>query len=823
MGSIIMEPDDVAAYISGCDSHNTLKNITRICTFADRIHSTGVFSGVNPLEFSVPLLFLQLGLSAGTIILFSMLLKPLGQPLIVSQILGGVVLGSSGLGHLGRFREVIFPLRGFVVLDVISALGHVFFFFLIGVQTDISFVKKIDKKAFAIGSCSVILSMILSTIYSITLVNIVDIQTVKYLFAIGGTESFINFPMVASLVSELHLINSEFGRFALSTAMASNFFSICLALLGALLTPQDEGKYQTISTLYASLMLVAVIFFAIRPTIVWMIKKNPIGQPLKECFVVTLLLLVLVVAFCCQALGLHIYTGPLFLGVTIPSGPPIGSALVDRLDFITSWVFMPIFFVKIGLAVNIYAIKLINFLCMSFIVFVNALGKFLGALLISTYFKLSMRDAVSLGLILNCQGALELGVFKIMRKEKLINDEALVVMCVWVMVVVAIISPIIRHLLDPSRRFIVHKRRTVMHSRPEFDLCVLVCIHDQEDVPSAINLLDALNPTRRSHLVVYILHLVELLGRAHLELIYHKQMEVRTSRSCSSIPIVNAFKYFGESKREILAIYPFTAISPSTTMHDVVCSLALDKKTSLILVPFHQRFHSNGVLSLSQYKTKMVNHHILENAPCSVALVVERGILKTPKSIATNFHPFQIVMVFIGGPDDREAMFIGARMVGHPNINLTFIRLQESGNVPSSDVKERRLDNESVNEFRQSIADNNRVKYIEEVVKDGIGTISILRSLGGDFDLVIVGRQHNPCLALVQGLVLWNEQTELGAIGEVLASSDFIGNATILVVQQHRRVINEDEELNQEDIIPMDNTKKRMMQNSYPSKISYEF
>ena len=378
---------------------------------------------------------------------------------------------------------------------------------------------------------------------------------------------------------------------------------------------------------------------------------------------------------------------------------------------------------------------------------------------------------------------------------QVLDEETFVVMCLCVMLVAAVITPILRYLFDPSRRFVVEKKRTVMHLRPEFDLSVLVCIHDQDDVPSAINILEALKPMHRNHLIVYMLHLVVLLGRANPQLIHHRITKLRTSsRSYASESIVNAFNYFGQSNSDVVTIHPFTAVSPSTTMYEDVCSLALDKRTSLILIPFHKRFHSNGMMSLSKYKMKMLNQHILDKAPCSVALIVERGIVKISRSISTNLYSFQIAIVFIGGPDDREAIFIGTRMIGHPYVNVTLIRLLEDTNSPSDGGKEMKLNNEAVSKYHRLMENNHRVRYLEEVAKDCTGTVAILRSLENNFDLIMVGRRHSPRSPLVQGLLLWNEQTELGSLGEVLASSDFIGNATIVVVQQHRKVVNEDPE-----------------------------
>lgn len=80
MGPIIMESDEAAAYGGNV-------NLTRtLCTSAGRIQSSGIFMGTNPLHYSLPFLLLQLSLASSAILL-SRLLRPLGQPVVVSQIL----------------------------------------------------------------------------------------------------------------------------------------------------------------------------------------------------------------------------------------------------------------------------------------------------------------------------------------------------------------------------------------------------------------------------------------------------------------------------------------------------------------------------------------------------------------------------------------------------------------------------------------------------------------------------------------------------------------------------------------------------------------
>ncbi|XP_022156502.1 cation/H(+) antiporter 15-like [Momordica charantia] len=568
-----MEPDEIAAYIGG-EFGQSLENLTTNtnCIYADRIRSHGVFGGSNPFEYSIPSLLIQLVISGGAIMLFSKLLKSLGQPLIVSQIFGGLVLGSSVLGQFKGFKETFFPMRGFIFLHIVASTGYIFYFFLIGVQIDPSIVKKIARGHLLPG------------------------PLLHY-----GSRSSLNAPNV--------------------------------------------HRYETFSIIFSSMILISIIIYVFRPAILWMMKQNPVGQPLKEGYVITLLLGALVTGFFCQATSLYLYFGPLALGIAIPPGPPIGSTLVERFHFITSWVFMPIFFVKIGWFINIFIIKVKTFLVLSWTIVVVALGKFLGAFMISIYFKLHVRDAVLLGLIMNSQGAMELGLFYSRKKDKIFDNDTFSVMCICMVILVAVITPIMRYLNDPSGTYVVYNKRTIMHSRSNSDIHLLVCIHDEDDVPNAIKLLEALNLTRQSHLVVYMLHLVELLGRANPQLIAHK---------------------LTKSNRDIVENYPFTVISHFATMHHDVCLLAFEKEISLVLVPFHKRFHSNDVLSLCKSKMRTVNNHILDKAPFSIVLVVARGLLKVSSSITTNLHSFHIAVVFIDGPDDREAMFIGQEWLGTP-------------------------------------------------------------------------------------------------------------------------------------------------------------
>ncbi|PON95409.1 DNA-directed DNA polymerase [Trema orientale] len=789
-----MEPKhEIKTYVS-----NRLKNwdnFTTVCTALERMHAQGSFLQQNPLSFAFPLLLMQLSLASGAALLTSLLLKPLQQSLIVAQTLGGLILGPSGLGRIDVFTINFFPVRSFVLLDILSWFGFMLCFFLIGVQTDPFILKKINKNTLMIGIITVVVPMVLSEAFAYTLAYFIDMdsQLMRSLPMVAQAESMLALPTVSYLLGEFNIMNSEFGRVAMCSSTVSGLFSLCATATMVLAGQSANGNAKTIVTNISSvIVLTAIIVFVIRPAILWMIQKNPVEAPVSRNHFIALLTMVLVTAFCSQAAGLNIYFGPLILGIAIPAGPPIGPALKEKLHLITDWIFLPLFFVKNGCNIDVFHMQLKNYIIVQLVALVAALGKFIGAFVTSRCrCNMPTAHAIALGLVMNAQGLLELGLFKQMKREKVIDYPTFASMCVSMLIITGSVTPVIKRLYDPSQKYTFYRRRSVMHAKPQSQRRLLVCLHDEEIAPTIINILEALNPRRESPLFVFVLHLVELVGRARPLLIPHKLTNRPSSRFGRSKGVIEAFRDYEQKNLELVSVYPYTAICPCATMHDEVCTLALDRKTSLIIIPFYNKLHADGTIESSQKAAQIMNKNVLDKVPCSVAILVDRGLLKSPWPVLGTLSTYRVGVVFLGGADDREALTIGAIMANHPKITLTMIRLVVDGNVTGNDKEERRVDNEFLSDFRQAMVANNRVTYIEEIVTDGIGTAAVICSMTNNYELVLAGRSHDTQSPLLSGLADGSERAELGAIGEILASADFKGNTTILVVQQHALVVNE--------------------------------
>lgn len=82
-----------------------------------------------------------------------------------------------------------------------------------------------------------------------------------------------------------------------------------------------------------------------------------------------------------------------------------------------------------------------------------------------------------------------------------------------------------------------------------------------------------------------------------------------------------------------------------------------------------------------------VNQRVLKNAPCSVAVLVDRGFgteAQTPGP--TTSVAQRVCIIFFGGPDDREALELGGRMAEHPAVKVAVIRFVEKEGKESSGV-----------------------------------------------------------------------------------------------------------------------------------------
>ncbi|GLT26796.1 hypothetical protein SLA2020_018380 [Shorea laevis] len=764
-----------------------------LCKRTHEDHSVGVFYGENPLEFSFDVIIFEIVFVITVTQILRILLRPLKQPRIVSEVIGGIIIGPSVLGRSKEFKKYIFPENANFVLKNVGIMGFMLYLFVNGLKMDLSLMKKSGKKQYGICILGITIPSIVACIVGFSIRSTMldeQLSLSSSIMAFSGTASMTGFPVLYPILRELNLLSSEVGRLALAVALIGDVLGIgSIVIFEAV----KQGEVETMNTIWYLISLAILLLFlftAVKRVMVWIVKRTPEGEPVDQIYIIIILTGVFASAFLTDMFGIAVANGPFWLGLVIPDGPPLGATLVEKSETIVMELIMPFSFALVGLYTDVFAMAAgdwENLLPLFIITVAGWLAKFVVITTAGLLFNLTFKDSLALGLIMSLRGQIEFILYVHWLDKKIAKVDTYTMMVLVTTAMTAIVSPLITLLYDPTKPYMVHKRRTIQHTPPDTELRIVLCVHDQETLPGLINLLDYSHPTLNSPFTVFALHLIELIGRAAPIVIDHDQQK-EPSKYGHYETIHNALKLYQNSKGELLKLHSYTAWTPKRTMYQDLCKLAMAKKAVLIILPFYKERVEDiaSTTELTRGGVKSTNLNVLAHAPCSIGIFVDKAYLRNPL-LARSFRGslYSFVVLFMGGADAREALAYADRMVANPDVCLTVVRFLSYNNEGDNEM-EKKLDDGVVTWFWVKNEGNERMVYREVVVKNGEETLAAIQAMNdGSCDLWVMGRKQGINPVLLEGLSDWSQnQEELGVLGDYIASADFGGSASVLVVQQ---------------------------------------
>ncbi|KAF5191203.1 Cation/H(+) antiporter [Thalictrum thalictroides] len=225
-----------------------------------------------------------------------------------------------------------------------------------------------------------------------------------------------------------------------------------------------------------------------------------------------------------------------------------------------------------------------------------------------------------------------------------------------------------------------------------------------------------------------------------------------------------------------VTIRPMKAISATSDMHEDICSSAENKQAAMVILPYHKEQRLDGTLETIRCDYEDINQRVVEHAPCSVGILVDRGLGGRIHLSGSRFYCTVTVLHF-GGKDDNEALAYGARMAEHPGINLRVVHFIMDADA-AIDQHAVTIINESI--LAETVLNNKSIHYEERKIRNVAEIVSIVREYSG-CNLFVVGRNPEPLVGLTLSGI--SNSPELGLVGSLLTSSDFL-TASVLVVQQ---------------------------------------
>lgn len=310
--------------------------------------------------------------------------------------------------------EWLFPLRGWVILDIVSVLACMLFIFVMGVKTDIGVVRASGKKGLAIAELGTFFPFVASLLVSF---SIHPPSEVTPAFGSLLLQTMIRWAITSNsvltcLLNDLNLLTSRLGRLAMSASLISDLqyfvFSMVASSVAVGASMQQSGKI--FSVILAFTVFTGVIVLVMRPLVLWMIRRTPEGETMDEAHFLTVLMMALACGMIGGVIGHNVIIGPLMLGLVLPGGPPLGTTLTDRLERFVSGLFLPAYMVSVGLRTQLNLMgKGIDWGFIVAVLGVSTVVKFGAVLAVCRlYCRMPVRDSIVVSLMMSCRGIVEL-------------------------------------------------------------------------------------------------------------------------------------------------------------------------------------------------------------------------------------------------------------------------------------------------------------------------------------------------------------------------------------------------------------------------------
>lgn len=399
------------------------------------------------IESSIGILLLQIITILLTCRLFGWLFVKIGQPTVIGEIVAGIILGPSVLGNLmPNVSAFLFPAESLGNINMLSQFGLILFMFAIGMELNITEVRKKLNETILISHTSTIVPFFFGMLTAYFVYDKYADKSTPFLsFAlfIGIAMSITAFPVLARIIQEKGLTKTHLGTISLASAANGDITAWCL-LAVVIAIAQAGTMLSAIYNILFSIVYIAFMFLAVRPFLRMIGHIYHNKEVVDKGLVAFIFLLLITSAYMTEILGLHALFGAFIAGVVMPSNVKFRKIMTEKVEDVSLALFLPLFFVSTGLRTEI---GLLNrpelwWLCLIFII-VAIVGKFGGAMLSARFVGESWRDSLYIGALMNTRGLMELVVLTIGYEMGILTPSVFVILVLMTLVTTFMTTPLV--------------------------------------------------------------------------------------------------------------------------------------------------------------------------------------------------------------------------------------------------------------------------------------------------------------------------------------------------------------------------------------------
>jgi Kef-type K+ transport system membrane component KefB len=342
--------------------------------------------------------------------LLGRLLRSVGQPPVIGEILGGIVLGPSLLGGVAPdLSALILPSDVAPYLGVIAQLGVILYMFLVGLELNGGLLRGRAHATVATSHASIVAPFVLGSLLALELyprLSTNDVSFTTFALFISVAMSITAFPVLARILTDRGMSKTELGAVALTCAAVDDVTAWCL--LAVVVGIARARAADALMVVMLTVVFIAGMFLAVRPLVVRLVSRSGDRMPTREVLALALVGLLLA-ALITEGIGIHAVFGAFLFGVIVPHDSSLARTLTHRLEDLVTILLLPAFFAFTGMRTQMGLVSgPSEWMLCGLIILVATAGKFGGTMIAGRLTGMDWHASTALGILMNTRGLMEL-------------------------------------------------------------------------------------------------------------------------------------------------------------------------------------------------------------------------------------------------------------------------------------------------------------------------------------------------------------------------------------------------------------------------------
>lgn len=613
------------------------------------------------LQAPLPIFVMQAILIVVASRLLGVVAKLLGQPLVIAEVVAGILLGPSLLGWLlPGVEATIFPKSSMAGLGLASQVGLILFMFLIGLELDPKLLRGRGRASVVISHSSIVVPFSLGAVLALKLYESFappGVRMTPFLLFIGAAMSITAFPVLARILVERRLLKTRIGAVTIACAAVDDVTAWCI-LAFVVSVARSAGVMEAVKTLVLAFVYILVMLKVVRPALQRWADRTKLG--ITQNLVAITLVLLLLSSWLTELIGIHALFGAFMFGAILPRQGGLVATLADKLEDLVVVLFLPLFFAYSGLRTQIGLLDTPeSWMACAIVIAIACVGKFGGSAVAARIMGLSWRESSAIGVLMNTRGLMELVVLNIGLDLGVISPKLFTMMVIMALVTTFMTTPLLQRIY-PTEALLRDLAEEGAPSSTPARYTALVCVSFEHSGPALITLAAAI--AGKEHSRLYALRLLAPANRASFVMAQQGE-KVDPLAEGGLAPLL-------DRARELeVEVRPLAFVSGEPARD--ICDVAEVKRADIVLLGWHKPVFGAAMLSGTV-------HDVMEGAKPDVGVLVDRGMTKIAR----------ILVPYLGSDHDREALQIAKRIAESSGATVNVLEDLTPGAAPSDAVVE---------------------------------------------------------------------------------------------------------------------------------------